>query len=142
MMFLILLLVVAIAGFNIVSGQMMVVNEKQADIAILRTMGATAGLAEWIFLLQGALIASAGIVSGLILGVVAAVNIGSIVAFIESLVGVRILEGTYFVRIPSDVQMGDLLVIAALSWGLCLIAAWLPARRAGALNPVVGLRQA
>jgi lipoprotein-releasing system permease protein len=142
MMFLILLLVVAIAGFNIVSGQMMVVNEKRSDIAILRTMGATASLIERVFLFQGAMIASIGIVVGLVLGVVVAWNIGALVAALESLVGVRILEGTYFLQIPSEVQGSDLVVVGVLSWGLCLFAAWLPARRAGALNPVAGLRQA
>ncbi len=139
LMFLILLLVVAVAGFNIVSGQTMVVQDKQADIAILRTLGATAGEVQRIFLLQGIVIASLGIVIGLLLGVLVAANIGPLVATVEAWFGFRLLEGSYFVSVPSRILLEDLWIIGGVSWLLCLFAAWLPARRATEQNPVEGL---
>jgi lipoprotein-releasing system permease protein len=139
MMFLILLMVVAVAAFNIVSGQSMAVTDKQADIAILRTMGAHTGTILRIFLLQGLVISSVGILAGLLLGVVVAHHVGALVAGAERWFGYRLLEGTYFVEIPSVVQAADLAVIAAISWSLCLLSAWVPARRAAALSPIAGL---
>ncbi len=139
LMFLILLLVVAVAGFNIVSGQTVLVNDKRADIAILRTMGADGGLVTRIFLLQGIGIASLGIVVGLVLGALVAHNIGYLVGGLESWLGFRLLEGSYFFVLPSLVRSTDLLAIGLLSWLLCALAAWLPARRAARQNPVDGL---
>jgi lipoprotein-releasing system permease protein len=139
LMFLILLMVVAVAAFNIVSGQSMAVTDKQADIAILRTMGAPDGTILRIFLLQGLVISSLGIGVGLAAGVVTAHYIGGIIATVERWLGFRLLEGTYFVEVPSVVEVTDLVVIAAMSWTLCLVSAWLPARRAANLNPVAGL---
>lgn len=139
MMFLILLMVVAVAAFNIVSGQSMAVNDKRADIAILRTMGARDGTILRIFLLQGVVISAVGIGIGLVAGVLVARHIGSLIASVEGWLGFRLLEGTYFVEVPSVVQTGDLVVIGAVSGALCLISAWLPARRAAALNPIAGL---
>jgi len=139
MMFLILLMVVAVAAFNIVSGQSMAVNDKRADIAILRTMGALDGTVLRIFLLQGVIISGVGIVVGLAAGVVVAHNIGGMIASMERWLGFRLLEGTYFVEVPSVVQGGDLVAIAAVSGSLCLFSAWLPARRAAALSPIAGL---
>lgn len=139
MMFLILLMVVAVAAFNIVSGQSMAVNDKRADIAILRTMGARDGTILRIFLLQGVVISAVGIGVGLAAGVVVARHIGALIASVEGWLGFRLLEGTYFVEVPSVVQTGDLVVIGAVSGVLCLLSAWLPARRAAALNPIAGL---
>jgi lipoprotein-releasing system permease protein len=139
MMFLILLMVVAVAAFNIVAGQSMAVTDKQADIAILRTMGAHTGTILRIFLLQGIMISSVGIAAGLVLGVVVAHHVGAVVAAAERWFGFQLLEGTYFIEIPSVVQTGDLAVIAAMSWSLCLLSAWIPARRAAALSPLAGL---
>ncbi len=139
MMFLILLMVVAVASFNIVSGQMMVVTDKRADIAILRTMGAEGRTILQTFLFQGVVISGAGIVVGLLLGVLVSHRITEIVAWMKAWFGFGLLDGTYFVEVPVLVQGGDLAVIAALSGVLCLISAWLPARRAAGLNPVEGL---
>ncbi|MFU8814107.1 MAG: FtsX-like permease family protein [Pseudomonadales bacterium] len=139
LMFLILLMVVAVAAFNIVSGQSMAVTDKRADIAILRTMGAMDGTIQRIFLLQGLVISSFGIVFGLVAGVLVADRIGAMIAAVEQWLGFRLLEGTYFVEVPSVVLASDLLVIAAISWTLCLISAWVPARRAANINPVTGL---
>ena len=139
LMFLILLLVVAVAGFNIVSSQTMVIDSKRADIAVLRTLGATGALVQRVFLLQGLLVATAGIVSGLISGVAAASHIGPIFAGLESWLGLRLLEGSYFETVPSRVLPADLVLIGGLSWLLCLLSAWIPARRAAQQNPVEGL---
>jgi lipoprotein-releasing system permease protein len=139
MMFLILLMVVAVAAFNIVSGQSMAVTDKQSDIAILRTMGADDPTIQRIFLLQGLVISSIGIAAGLALGVVVAHYVGALVAAAERWFDYQLLEGTYFVEIPSVVQGADLAVIAGLSWGLCLVSAWIPARRAAAMSPLAGL---
>ncbi len=139
MMFLVLLMVVAVASFNIVSGQLMVVTEKRGDIAILRTMGADAGLIRRVFILQGVFIASIGIIGGLLLGVLAALNVAEIVRWLGSISSYRLLEGSYFSALPSVVKPMDLLVIAGMAWSLCVLAAWLPARRAANLNPVQAL---
>ena len=139
LMFLILLLVVAIAGFNIVAGQTMVVDGKRADIAVLRTLGARGALVRRVFLLQGLAVAGIGIVAGLALGVLAAGHIGVIIAEVESWLDFRLLEGTYFDAVPAKVAMVDLAIIGGASWLLCLLAAWLPARRAADQAPIKGL---
>lgn len=139
LMFLVLLMVVAVASFNIVSGQLMVVAEKGSDIAILRTMGAKASLIRRVFVLQGVFIASIGILGGLVIGVVAAANIAKLVQWLASVSSYRLLEGTYFAALPSVVSPWDLLLIAVMAWSLCVLAAWLPARRAANLNPIQAL---
>ena len=140
LMFLILLLVVAVAGFNIVAGQTMVIDGKRADIAVLRTLGATGALVRRVFVLQGLAVASVGIVAGLLLGVLAAFNAGAAIAQVESWLDFRLLEGSYFDRVPSRVEAADLVLIGGASWLLCLLAAWLPARRAAEQAPIKGLR--
>lgn len=139
MMFLILLMVVAVATFNIVSGQMMVVADKRSDIAILRTMGAEAGTIRLTFLFQGVLISGIGILAGLILGVLVAYRITDIVGWMKDWFGFGLLDGTYFVEVPVLVLGSDLWTIACLSGVLCLLSAWLPARRAALMNPIDGL---
>lgn len=141
LMFLILLMVVAVAAFNIVSGQMMVVSDKQSAIAILRTMGASTQVITRIFLLQGVIISTLGIGIGLILGVLTAYHIADIFAAAEAWLGFRFLAGTYFVVMPSEIKVLDLVVIAAISWSLCLFSAWMPARRAALMNPLEGLHR-
>ena len=139
LMFLILLLIVAVAGFNIVSSQTMVIDSKRADIAVLRSLGATGTLVQRVFLLQGVLVATLGIASGLMLGVAAASRIGPIFAGLETWLGLALLEGSYFETVPSRVLPADLVLIGGLSWLLCLLSAWIPARRAAQQNPVEGL---
>ena len=139
LMFLLLLLVVAVAGFNIVSGQMVLVSDKRGDIAMLRTMGADGGFIARLFLMQGVGIATLGIAAGIVLGALLAENVGHLVGRVESWLGFRMLEGSYFDVLPSRVLARDLAVIAALSWLLCVLAAWVPARRAARQNPVTGL---
>ena len=138
-MFVLLSLIVAIAAFNVVSCQAMLVNEKRADAAILATMGATRGFLGAIFFLQGAAVAAAGVATGLVLGVTIAVNADAVLAAIEFLVGASIIEGTYFRSVPSEVRGTDLAVISLLSLGLCALALLRPAMRITAENPADAL---
>lgn len=139
LMFLILLMVVAVAAFNIVSGQMMVVTDKRSDIAILRTIGASAKTILQTFLLQGVVVSSIGIVVGLVCGVISAIWITEVLGLLKSWFGFSLLEGTYFVEVPSLIMVSDLWLIGALAWVLCLLSAWFPAHRAAQLNPIEGL---
>jgi lipoprotein-releasing system permease protein len=142
MMFVLLALIVAIAAFNIVSAQTMLVNEKRSDIAILRTMGAPEGLILRLVLVQGILVALAGIGFGLLVGLFLAHHVTETVAMLEALIGARLLDGTYFDRVPSQVQLWDIAVIASVSFTFCVLSALHPARRAAALNPAEALHEA
>ncbi|MFV2091377.1 MAG: FtsX-like permease family protein, partial [Pseudomonadales bacterium] len=132
-------MVVAVAAFNIVSGQMMVVTDKRSDIAILRTMGARDVTIVQAFLFQGVVISGVGIILGLILGTVVSFWITEIVALMKDWFGFGLLDGTYFTEVPVLIRSADLWLIGLLSGGLCLLSAWLPARRAAGLNPIEGL---
>jgi len=141
MMFLLLVLIVAIAAFNIVSAQTMLVNEKRSDIAILRTMGASEGLVLRLVLVQGVLVAVAGIGFGLGLGLLLANNVTETLALLEALIGARLLDGTYFDSVPSVVLASDIVLIAAVSFVFCLLSALHPAWRAAKLNPADALHE-
>ncbi len=122
MMFIILTLIVAVAAFNIVSAQVMTVTDKQADIAILRTLGASPSSIMAIFMIQGALIGVIGTLIGVVGGVVLALNVGTVVPAIERLFGVQFLDKTvyYISELPSDLQRGDVVTIAAIALVLAL----------------------
>lgn len=139
MMFLLLLLIVAIAAFNIVSAQTMLVNEKRSDIAILRTMGASDGMIGRMVMIQGLVVATLGIGSGLLIGLLLASNVTESVGLLESLIGARLLDGTYFDEIPVRILASDLAIVATSSMALCALSALHPARRAAALNPAEAL---
>jgi lipoprotein-releasing system permease protein len=139
MMFLLLLLIVAIAAFNIVSAQTMLVNDKRTDIAILRTMGASDALVTRMVLMQGLAVALAGIGAGLVFGTALAANATATVGVLESVIGARLLEGTYFDEIPVRISVADLVVVSGVSLLLCTLSALHPARRAAALNPAEAL---
>lgn len=139
MMFLLLLLVVAVAAFNIVAGQTMLVDDKKQNIAILRTMGARPALIRSIFFFQGAAVSVTGTLLGLLLGIGASLNINEILAWIEAVSGMHLLDGSYFVEVPVRIQVSDLLAISGLALAICLLAAHLPARRAAELDPVENL---
>lgn len=140
-MFALLALIVAIAAFNIVSGQAMLVNDKRSDVAMLATMGASRGLLVGVFYLQGLAVALCGVVAGLLLGVLVAINAGDLAALLE-LVGASIIEDTWFTEVPSEVRPADLALIAALSLGLSTIAVLAPALRAVGENPAAALHAA
>ena len=139
MMFLLLLLIVAVAAFNIVSAQTMLVHERRADIAILRTMGATSGLILRMVLVQGLSIAALGIGLGVALGVLLAYNVTETVAALEQLFDARLLDAFYLDELPARIMAGDIVTISLMSLGLCLVSALLPARRAAALHPADAL---
>jgi lipoprotein-releasing system permease protein len=140
MMFLLLTLIVMIAAFNTVSGLSMMVQEKQSEIAVLRTMGLSRGEVTSIFVVQGALIGVVGVSFGLLLGTPLAHYITEIVSFFENVLGNRMLAGTYFDRVPSDVRYADIAVIALVSFLIALLATLYPAFRAARIDPAVVLR--
>jgi lipoprotein-releasing system permease protein len=141
-MFIILTLIVAVAAFNIVSAQVMVVTDKQADIAILRTLGASPLSIMAIFIVQGALIGIIGTAIGVLGGMLLAVNIGTVVPFLERLLNTQFLDKSiyYISDLPSDLQRGDVITIAAIALGLALIATIYPAWKAARVNPADALR--
>lgn len=141
-MFVILLLSVAVAAFNLVSTLVMVVAEKHAEIAVLVTMGMTPGRILRVFIAQGVLIGSAGIVVGTLLGVVLALNVEHLVAFVERLFHFRILSPDiyYISKIPSELKMSDLLTALGLASLLCLLAPLYPAWQASRTQPAAALR--
>ena len=141
-MFTILTLIVAVAAFNIVSTLVMLVTDKQADIAILRTVGASPGSIVQIFMIQGALIGVIGTLAGLVLGVLLAFNVDTVVPFIEHLLGFKFLaKDVYYISdLPSDVQLGDVATIGAVSLVLSFLATLYPSWRASRVNPAEALR--
>ncbi|RZI83396.1 MAG: lipoprotein-releasing ABC transporter permease subunit [Rubrivivax sp.] len=142
MMFIILTLIVAVAAFNLVSTLVMTVTDKRADIAILRTLGATPRSIMGIFMVQGALSGVLGTLGGLGLGLLVAFNVGGIVEFIEHLLGVHFLPGSVYLisRMPSDPQAGDIVPIAVISLLLSFLATLYPSWRASRVQPAEALR--
>ena len=142
MMFLILTLIVAVAAFNIVSTLVMVVTDKQSDVAILRTLGASPRSIMKIFIVQGTIIGTVGTILGIVIGVITAINIDVIVPFIEHTFNVQFLsrEVYYISELPSELQMGDVTVIALMSFVLTVLATIYPSFRASRINPAEALR--
>ncbi len=141
-MFIILLLIVAVAAFNIVSTLVMAVTDKESDIAILRTLGASPRSIMQVFIVQGALIGAIGLALGLAGGVALALNIDVVVPAIERLFNTQFLakEVYYISELPSDLQWRDVGVIAAVSFTLTLLATLYPSWRAARVNPAEALR--
>jgi lipoprotein-releasing system permease protein len=142
MMFLILALIVAVAAFNLLSSLVMAVKDKQSDIAILRTLGATPAEVARIFLVQGALIGVVGTVAGVLFGTLVAYNIDVIVPWIEHLFGVHFLpQQIYFIsELPSSPEVSDIATIGVTSLVLSLLATLYPSWRASRLQPAQVLR--
>jgi lipoprotein-releasing system permease protein len=142
MMFIILSLIVAVAAFNIVSTLVMAVTDKQADIAILRTLGASPGSIMAIFMVQGALIGFIGLGLGIAGGVTLALNIDVVVPFIERLLGTQFMskEVYYISDLPSELQWKDVTTITSVSFVLSLVATLYPSWRASRVNPAEALR--
>jgi lipoprotein-releasing system permease protein len=141
-MFIILLLIVAVAAFNIVSTLVMVVTDKQSDIAILRTLGARPSSIMQIFIVQGALIGVLGTLIGVAGGVALALNIDVVVPALERAFNVQFLEKSiyYISELPSDLQSQDVIVIAVMSLLISLLATLYPSFRASRINPAEALR--
>jgi lipoprotein-releasing system permease protein len=141
-MFIILTLIVAVAAFNIVSAQVMLVTDKQADIAILRTLGASPASILAIFVIQGALIGMIGTLIGVAGGILLALNVETVVPAIERTFGIAFLDKSiyYISDLPSDLQRGDVLTIAAIALVLALVATLYPSWQAARVNPAAALR--
>ncbi|CAM2797312.1 lipoprotein-releasing ABC transporter permease subunit LolE [Vibrio ordalii] len=137
MMYLVMVLVIGVASFNIVSTLMMAVKDRAAEIAILRTMGATDGLVKRIFVWQGVFSGVLGSVIGGVLGVLIAWNLTALIKGLERLVGHQFLSGDiYFVDfLPSQVNLSDVVLVSSTAIVLSLLATWYPASRASQLNP-------
>ena len=142
MMFIILSLIVAVAAFNIVSTLVMAVTDKQADIAILRTLGASPSSIMAIFMVQGALIGFIGLGLGIAGGVALALNVDVVVPFIERLLGTQFMskEVYYISNLPSELQWKDVTTITFVSFVLSLVATIYPSWRASRVNPAEALR--
>jgi len=141
-MFIILLLIVAVAAFNIVSTLVMLVTDKQSDIAILRTLGASPASIVEIFMVQGALIGVIGTVVGVVVGLLVGYNVDTVVPAIEHVLGFKFLaKDVYYIsELPSDVQLGDVTTIGIVSLVLSFVATLYPSWRASRVNPAEALR--
>jgi len=141
-LFVILLMVIAVAAFNIVSTLVMVVKDKQTDIAILRTVGATPGGIMKIFVTQGTIIGVVGTLAGATLGVLLSLNLENIVAFMETVFGIKFLAAdVYFISdLPSDLRVKDVLQISSIALVLALVSTLYPAWRGARTMPAEALR--
>jgi lipoprotein-releasing system permease protein len=141
-MFIILTLIVAVAAFNIVSTLVMLVTDKQADIAILRTLGASPWSVMQIFVVQGAMIGVIGTLAGVAGGVLLGWNVGTVVPWIENVLGFKFLakDVYYIADLPSDVQWADVLTIGLVSLAMSFVATLYPSWRAARVNPAEALR--
>jgi lipoprotein-releasing system permease protein len=141
-MFIILTLIVAVAAFNIVSTLVMAVTDKRADIAIMRTLGAGPRSIMGIFIIQGALIGIIGTIIGALAGILIALNIETIVPFIENLFHVKFLSADVYMisEVPSQLEWRDVTTIVLVSFVLSLLATLYPSYKASTINPAEALR--
>lgn len=141
-MFVILTLIVAVAAFNIVSTLVMMVAEKRADVAILRTLGAAPASIRHIFMAQGVLLGCVGTLVGVTVGVLVALNVENIVPAIEELLGTKFLAADvyYISDLPSRLELGDVITVAGVSLLLSFLATLLPAHNASRTPPAEALR--
>ena len=142
MMTIILMFIVGVAAFNIVTSLMMVVNEKEQDIAILRTCGLEPARVVRIFFVQGAVIGLLGTLVGIGLGLVLAFNVHTIVPWLETTFHFKIMPGDVFYvsEIPSEVHLSDVLIIPTLAFAIAMLATVFPSRRAARIAPAQALR--
>lgn len=141
-MWVILSLIIAVAAFNIISTLVMVVTDKQSDIAILKTMGISSGKVMRIFMIQGSLIGIIGTMLGIVGGVLLALNVGTVVPFLEQLFGYNLFPADiyYITELPSELRSADVIKFSLLSLGMSLVATLYPSWRASRTHPVEALR--
>lgn len=139
---LLLLMIVAVAAFNIISTLVMLVTDKQADIAILRTMGASPATIMKIFMIQGAVIGVVGTLIGVILGILLALSVSDVLAWLEQILGIQFLSSdVYFISyIPSQLLFEDVLLVSVSALLLSFLATLYPSVRAAKIEPVEALR--
>lgn len=140
MVSLLLFLIVLVAAFNIVSSLVMVVTDKKADIAILRTLGASPGTITRIFMVQGTVIGVIGTVSGAILGIIFASSISGFIAWLNNVLGLNLFDAYFINYLPSHLRWQDVVVIVSLSLILSFLATIYPALRAAKIQPAEALR--
>jgi lipoprotein-releasing system permease protein len=142
MMTLILLLIVAVAAFNIVATLVMVVTDKRTDIAILRTLGARPGAIVGVFMTQGVVIGWLGTAIGLLAGITIALNVATLAPFLERTFGFQFMDRDvyYITQIPSDLQTVDVVLIGVVAFLLTVLATIYPAVRAARTAPAEALR--
>ena len=140
-MYLVMVLVIGVASFNIVSTLMMAVKDRASDIAILRTMGASDGLIKRIFIWYGVLSGVFGSIVGSVFGILVAMNLTPLIQGLETLIGHQFLSGDiYFIDfLPSQVVWSDVFLVSGTAITLSLLATWYPASRASNLNPATVL---
>lgn len=141
-MFFLLIMIIAVAAFNIISTLVMMVNDKRSDIAVLRTLGASPNTILKIFMFQGTVIGLIGLVLGNILGILLALNVPNLVSGIEKLFGVDLLnsEVYYISDIPSKIEWGDVVFINIATFLICFLMTIYPAKRAANVPPAEALR--
>lgn len=142
-MFVILSLIVAVAAFNLVSSLIMLVTDKQADIAILRTLGFSPGSVMAVFVVQGTLIGVSGIVLGVIGGVLLTQNLDAIMHVIEGMLGFELMPAdVYYISggVPTDLRLDNILAISGVAFVMCMVATIYPAWRASRTDPAAALR--
>ena len=142
MMFVILALIIAVAAFNLVSTLVMVVTDKHPDIAILRTLGAAPASIMKIFVVQGAIIGMIGTLVGVVTGILLALNVATVVPFVERTFHFHILssEVYYISELPSDLHASDVISVSVVSLVLSFLATIYPSWRAARVNPAEALR--
>lgn len=142
MMSLLLFFIIAIAAFNLVSSLFMVVKEKNSDIAILRTLGASPGGVMRVFIIQGTIIGVVGVFFGIVFGIIGALNVDVIVRFVEQVFGFKFLpQDVYQITdLPSELRQTDVVVTALVSFALSALATIYPSWRASKVNPAEALR--
>ena len=139
---LLLSVIVAVAAFNIVASLVLMVSNKRADIAVIRTLGASSATVMKVFMVQGVAVGCVGIAIGTLLGCLLAANIGDLLSLIESVLGVHLFDPSVYLisALPSKVLLTDVLSVALTSLALCFIASLYPAWRAAQIQPAEALR--
>ena len=139
-LFLLLLVLVAVAVFNVVSNLVMTVDDNRSEIAILRTMGASPGDLRWIFILHGLMVGVVGLLIGLLLGLALTLSLGNIYAVLTQWFQLTLMQ-EYFIRyLPTEILIEDLAIISAVSLVISFLATIYPASRAAVANPVEALQ--
>lgn len=139
-MFLMLMLLIAVAAFNLVSNLIMIVNEKAGDIAIIRTIGASSNAVRLIFVIHGLLVGAAGIMFGLLLGCAISFVLGDVVGWFDRVLGLGVMDEYFIQYLPVDIRLNDMALIAGSSFMICLWATIYPASKAAKANPVEALQ--
>lgn len=139
-MFLLLLMLIAVAAFNVVSNLIMTVDDKRGDIAILRTVGASPREIMAVFLIHGAMVGAIGVAAGLLLGSVLSVFIGDLFSVLESVAGGGLMDEYFIQYLPSELLVSDLVAVGTVSLFICLLATLYPAWRAATSLPVEALQ--